>query len=264
MAKSGDCAFSGVASVYGSAGDNNGVPVAAGPVATGAAAQAEKGGAIQGAEEVRFTGKERDAETGLDYFGARYYSGAQGRFTSVDPAMESEDVADPHLHLEMKFNLLFQVAIQLAALLSVDHCSRARFSHSMSLALRRSHHARDGERQTAPAKRLGGEVFAPGGGEAIKLRAAVVGRDSPLGVEETAQFKAMQGLVERAFLHQQNVLRSLLNRFGNVVPVLSAASESPQNHHVERTWKQLVGPVVIRWHPSVSQGNYATDDDDNQ
>ena len=34
---------------------------------------------------VRFTGKERDAETGLDYFGARYFSGAQGRFTSTDP-----------------------------------------------------------------------------------------------------------------------------------------------------------------------------------
>ena len=32
-----------------------------------------------------FTGKERDAETGLDYFGARYCSRAQGRFTSVDP-----------------------------------------------------------------------------------------------------------------------------------------------------------------------------------
>jgi RHS repeat-associated protein len=31
------------------------------------------------------TGKERDAETGLDYFGARYFSGAQGRFTSTDP-----------------------------------------------------------------------------------------------------------------------------------------------------------------------------------
>src|SRR5262249_24304339 len=26
-----------------------------------------------------FTGKERDAETGLDYFGARYFSGSQGR-----------------------------------------------------------------------------------------------------------------------------------------------------------------------------------------
>ncbi|MDZ7639829.1 MAG: RHS repeat-associated core domain-containing protein [Bryobacterales bacterium] len=32
----------------------------------------------------RFTGKERDAETGLDYFGARYLSGAMGRFTSPD------------------------------------------------------------------------------------------------------------------------------------------------------------------------------------
>jgi RHS repeat-associated protein len=34
-----------------------------------------------------FTSKERDAETGLDYFGARYYSGAQGRMTSPDPFM---------------------------------------------------------------------------------------------------------------------------------------------------------------------------------
>jgi RHS repeat-associated protein len=32
----------------------------------------------------KFTGKERDQETGLDYFGARYYSGAQGRFTTPD------------------------------------------------------------------------------------------------------------------------------------------------------------------------------------
>jgi RHS repeat-associated protein len=32
----------------------------------------------------KFTGKERDAETGLDFFNARYFSGAQGRFTSPD------------------------------------------------------------------------------------------------------------------------------------------------------------------------------------
>ncbi len=37
----------------------------------------------------KFTGKERDAETGLDYFGARYFSGAQGRFTSPDPMLNS-------------------------------------------------------------------------------------------------------------------------------------------------------------------------------
>jgi RHS repeat-associated protein len=32
----------------------------------------------------KFTQKERDNESGLDYFGARYYSSAQGRFTSPD------------------------------------------------------------------------------------------------------------------------------------------------------------------------------------
>ncbi len=32
----------------------------------------------------RFTGKERDGETGLDYFGARYFSATQGRFTTPD------------------------------------------------------------------------------------------------------------------------------------------------------------------------------------
>lgn len=39
------------------------------------------------ADSVRqqFTGKERDDETGLDYFGARYFSSMQGRFTSTDP-----------------------------------------------------------------------------------------------------------------------------------------------------------------------------------
>jgi RHS repeat-associated protein len=37
----------------------------------------------------RSSGKERDAETGLDYFGARYYSGAQGRFISADPLLNS-------------------------------------------------------------------------------------------------------------------------------------------------------------------------------
>jgi RHS repeat-associated protein len=33
---------------------------------------------------MQFTSKERDAETGLNFFGARYFSSAQGRFTSPD------------------------------------------------------------------------------------------------------------------------------------------------------------------------------------
>ena len=37
----------------------------------------------------KFTQKERDAESGLDYFLARYYSSVQGRFTGVDPLLSS-------------------------------------------------------------------------------------------------------------------------------------------------------------------------------
>jgi RHS repeat-associated protein len=42
----------------------------------------------------KFTGKERDVETGLDWFGTRYLSSAQGRFTSPDNPKFSER-ADP-------------------------------------------------------------------------------------------------------------------------------------------------------------------------
>lgn len=46
-------------------------------------------------QRVRFTGKERDSETGLDYFGARYMSSAQGRFTSPDKPFADQHPEDP-------------------------------------------------------------------------------------------------------------------------------------------------------------------------
>ena len=47
-------------------------------------------------EKKLFTGHERDAETGLDYFGARYYRPQVGRFTTIDPLQTtSENLADP-------------------------------------------------------------------------------------------------------------------------------------------------------------------------
>jgi len=54
-----------------------------------------------GDNKIKFTSKERDAETGLDFFEARYYSGAQGRFTGVDPIVVTPTrMVDPQ-----RFNL---------------------------------------------------------------------------------------------------------------------------------------------------------------
>jgi RHS repeat-associated protein len=44
---------------------------------------AQQGYAVDNVRQ-KFTGKERDTESGLDYFGARYYAGALGRFNSAD------------------------------------------------------------------------------------------------------------------------------------------------------------------------------------
>jgi RHS repeat-associated protein len=43
------------------------------------------GGPGNDAVNQKFTAKERDSESGLDYFGARYYGSALGRLTSADP-----------------------------------------------------------------------------------------------------------------------------------------------------------------------------------
>jgi RHS repeat-associated protein len=43
----------------------------------------------------RFTGYEKDTETGLDFAEARYYHNAHGRFTAVDPLLASGKSANP-------------------------------------------------------------------------------------------------------------------------------------------------------------------------
>ena len=43
----------------------------------------------------KFTSKEHDPESALDYFGARYYGSTMGRFTSPDPDPGSMDITNP-------------------------------------------------------------------------------------------------------------------------------------------------------------------------
>jgi RHS repeat-associated protein len=45
--------------------------------------------------DIHYTGKERDAESGLDYFGARYYASNMGRWMSPDPSNWGVDFYNP-------------------------------------------------------------------------------------------------------------------------------------------------------------------------
>ncbi len=57
-------------------------------------------GAAEGTRQ-KFTQKERDSESGMDFFATRYYASAQGRFTAIDPIyFQKEMLVDPQ-----RFNL---------------------------------------------------------------------------------------------------------------------------------------------------------------
>lgn len=65
------------------------------PTACGLISSGKRGSGFWECGKSQFTGKERDAESGLDYFGARYLSGVIGRFTSADPLFGSAHVNNP-------------------------------------------------------------------------------------------------------------------------------------------------------------------------
>lgn len=53
----------------------------------------------------RFTDKERDTESGNDYFGARYYASSMGRFMSPDWSAKAEPVPYSKLDDPQTLNL---------------------------------------------------------------------------------------------------------------------------------------------------------------
>jgi RHS repeat-associated protein len=62
-------------------------------------------GSTQYPTEHHFTGKERDAESGNDYFGARYFSSSMGRFLSPDWSAKEEPVPYAKLDDPQTLNL---------------------------------------------------------------------------------------------------------------------------------------------------------------
>lgn len=72
----------------------------------------------------KFTGKQRDPETKLDFFGARYYSGAQGRWLIPDWSTKAEPVPYANLGNPQTLNLYQYVGNNPITIRDVDgHCT---------------------------------------------------------------------------------------------------------------------------------------------
>lgn len=73
-----------------------------------------------GVTEHHFTGKERDTESGLDYFGARYYGSTMGRFMSPDWSAKIEPVPYSKLDNPQSLNLYAYVGNNPLSLVDSD------------------------------------------------------------------------------------------------------------------------------------------------
>jgi RHS repeat-associated protein len=71
----------------------------------------------------KFTGKERDTESGNDYSGARYYASSMGRFMSPDWAAKAEPVHHAQLNDPQSLNLYSYVRNNPLSRIDADgHC----------------------------------------------------------------------------------------------------------------------------------------------
>ena len=78
------------------------------------------------AQNYKFTGKERDSESGLDDFGARYYSSQFGRFMTPDWSAQAEAVPYAKLGNPQSLNLYAYVGNNPESLTDPDgHCAQA-------------------------------------------------------------------------------------------------------------------------------------------
>jgi RHS repeat-associated protein len=179
----------------------------------------------------KFTGKERDSESGLDYFGARYYSNGLGRFISAD--WSATPVPVPYADFGDPQSLNLYTYVRNIPTVRVDadgHCCDNPFdSNPFYVAWHSDSSAGHAESKTDFAIGAGKElvnmvtstinmmsdmhngVMVPGSGVNIPqlqmsnpmqvagaVTAAVVTVAAPLGPEEGAAAQQLQGAANRA------------------------------------------------------------------
>jgi RHS repeat-associated protein len=175
-----------------------------------------------------FAGKERDPESGLDYFGARYYRAVSGRFTSVDPALNIEAaLVDPQ-----RWNRYSYALNNPLKLIDPD----GRDAVLMVGPLQRSFYAR------AQAMRATISDWITGGeGSSFPRRIAAGAADLVLG-------GIMPASPEEAFWAS--------------LPMFGMANEASQLHHIA-TNKSLVSGWTARFEAIFSKAGMSLGDNSN-
>ena len=151
-----------------------------------------EGSAAPNPSPLHFTGKERDTESGLDYFGARYYASSMGRFLNPDWSAKVESV--PYAKLDNPQSLNLYAYMKNNPLGSVDpdgHCcwdyvvdaAQQVFGTAVQLF-------NDGMHRSA-YKAAASQLSGPGASAARKsLQASTYDKLSPIGKSITDDAKA--------------------------------------------------------------------------
>src|SRR6202012_1523758 len=107
------------------------------------------------------------------------------------------------------------------------------------ILLRGAKHLSDSCRQRFPRIAFGFELLLALACERVELCAAIVFGGAPFRGDPSLAFKAMQRGVERALLHAENVVRDLLEPFGNGPAMLRLVRAGAKNQQVEGSLRQF-------------------------
>ncbi len=152
-------------------------------------------------------------------------------------------------HLEVERHLVIDVRVEAPA---AGECAEAQQEivqeaggHVRSGG---AHDERDGAREVLPGLGFRGEVLPSRGGERVKLGPASFVAHGPFGGEHALELEAVEGGVESAFLHAEDIVRRGADPFGDGVSVQGAAGECLEHQHVEGALHEFGWTVLWLWH----------------
>ena len=130
-----------------------------------------------------------------------------GILTAIDPFLDADS--------EMAADFFVEVVVIRA--------------HRLLPACRRIHDAADRVHELRPAILLARQLSLASGGELVILRALIGLADTPLGLQPSVFFEAVERGVERAGFDPQQVLGLRADRLADAMAVLGPPLEGPEN-----------------------------------